>query len=268
MKIRSVFATLLMPLFLWSGEIITPTLLDLLKTMEVSHDGTLPSIVQATQAKWLRPANKERWEVDELYADKREEILSAADKLGFIQEYAPQKKHYDYAIVLGAATGRMAKRVDHLAELYLKGIRFDQVVVLTGARPLDPKVDTLFEGCATESDAIRVIWKEANLPEGMRTIPVTFVDTPMIKTAKGERRPNTTDTIVDWMSRSPKVGSCLVISNQPYVRFQDATVRAVCPQFSIETVGKGAIAENQKSVDIIDSIAKWLYGENLIVSKK
>ena len=90
----------------------------------------------------------------------------------------------------------------------------------------------------------------------------------MIKTAKGERRPNTTDTIVDWISRSPKPGSCLVISNQPYVLYQGAVVRVVCPQFQVDTVGKAARPEGLKSVDVLDSIAKWLYGENLIQGVK
>ncbi len=268
MRIYRMLLVFLVPIFCWTAEVITEPLLNLLKQMDVSHEGTLPSIVQATQKQWLRPAGKETWHIDELSAEKREIILSYAEKLGFIQECLPQKKHYTYAHILGATTGRMEKRISYLVQLYEKGIRFDHVVILTGARPLDPAIDTLLEGCKIESDAGHVLWQTAKMPEGMRKIPVTFVDTPMIKTEKGERRPNTGDTILAWMAMSPVPGTNLFISNQPYVLYQDAAVRAYLPADRVETIGEGAKLTAQNSAVILDTIARWLYSENCIQGAK
>lgn len=268
MRFYRLLLVLLLPIVGWCEEVISQPLLDLLKQMEVSHNGTLSSIVQATQKQWLRPAGKERWHIDELSTDKREVILSYAEKLGFIQECLPLKKHYDYAHILGGATPRMEKRISYLVSLYEKGVRFDHIFLLTGARPLDPAVDTLLDGCKTESDAGHVLWQSAKMPEEMRKIPVTFVDTPMIKTEKGERRPTTNDTILAWMALNPKPGTSLFISNQPYVRWQGAAVRAYLPADQVETVGEGAKLTVQNSAIILDTIARWLYSENCIQEGK
>ena len=51
-------------------------LLQLLSVLEIKHDGSLQSIVDATQKDWLqaiRPGNKERWEIDAAIKEKFEQ---------------------------------------------------------------------------------------------------------------------------------------------------------------------------------------------------
>ncbi len=237
-------------------------LLDLLEAMEVSHDGTLSSIVEATQKKWIRPAGKERWEIADLSAKEREKVIFHAERLGFFQERWPERKEYEYVLLLGATVFRMQKRIETMIRLWESGVRFHQIVILTGDRKLDPRVEALTEICETESEAAKALWKLAPIPDDMAAVPVIFIASPMIETGGIKRRPATGDTISSWLSTHPKEGSCLFISNQPYCLYQDAVVRKMMPKgYFIETVGDEAEGSRQSAAVILDTIARWLYAQ-------
>ncbi len=264
MRTYKLLIGLLLPLWLMaSSTVVTPTLLELLKEMKISHDGTLSSIVDATQAVgWQRPLQVERWQVSDLSVEQRGMVLSYAVKLGLLETRYPQSKHFNYAVLMGGATFRMEKRIGFLKELWDKGYRFDHVVVLSGERVLDAKVEKIPEGCKSESDAAHAMWKTVDLSPEVRNLPITFVDTPMIPVYMGKRRPGTADTIAKWVKTSPKPGSCLIISNQPYITYQEATIRLLLPKgFTLEAVGPGAVPAELNAADILDSIARWLYQE-------
>ncbi len=77
-------------------------LLDLLDATNIQHDGTLAGIVKATQFKqneggWLRTPDKERWEMKEIFPEKRVQLMTIFDKLGMIQEIEPT---HHYTIML------------------------------------------------------------------------------------------------------------------------------------------------------------------------
>lgn len=258
---------------------------DLAKLLEITHtahDNTLAGIVKATQQAWLRPAGKERWEMEDIFSAQKEQILPLIKRLGMIDEIKPTDKYYNYAIVLGAITRTMRTRFAYLIEQWQQGVRFDQIIFLVGARPLDATLEShqvvlntdnteqyvrknwSFEGIlpSTETDAAKIVYHQADLPVDMGQIPVRFIDTPMQPTNTGSvRRPNTADTIAAWLATNPKPGSCLFISNQPYCSYQNSIVKTVLPaSFSMQTVGSKASDDTSITMHL-DNIARFLFSE-------
>jgi hypothetical protein len=261
MKMRKIFFFLLATLSLLGAQpqVVTPTLLEFLQEMKISNDGTLPSIVQATRC-WVRPLNKERWEVADLPPEQKKIVQKYARTLGLIDEIVPQKTAYDYCFLLGGTVGRMEKRLNYLIHLWNSGARFTHVVLLSGARALDPKAEKIPDGCTTETDAIHYLWEHATLPKGINRDNATFVDLPM----RGFVRPNTGDTYRAWLASKPTPGSILLISSQPFCFYQKAVAQATFPQaFEIEAVGEGITLERQNGAVLLDTLAQGLYYYNL-----
>lgn len=268
----------------------TKNLRALLKIMEVQHDGTLANIVEITQKDWLRQAGKERWEINDCFANKREQVRSLLRCLGVVDEVKPSQKKYTYALILGALLQRTRSRIAHLVSLFNQGIRFDEIVVLTGQRSLNKKLeskellldahndilpfgkDWKFNGIMpkTETEMTKMVLNQADLPEGMKKLKITFVDSPMRKGANGTlRRPTTPDTVEDWLKMNPAPGSCLAISNQPYVGYQHETLCSLLPQsFDVQTVGLKVCKQSDTIALYLDSIARWLYEKRRQLKQK
>ena len=273
------------PQGLYQNGKLSPALLEILKITNIDHDGTLPSVVEATQKAWLRKPGTERWEIDNHYETLSSSITPQFKKLGILNEIAPTKKEYTYVAVLGALVPRVRQRLAYALEQWKKGVRFTTLVFLVGARPLEPtkeseeklyNVDNEFlpfrpgwtkptTPPKTEAEMARMVFDQAILPEGFKeSVKVLFVDTPMQTTANGKlRRPNTADTMKRWLAHEDtQPGSILAISNQPYVHYQDAVLRTLLPKtFTVETVGPKASDKLHIGV-ILDNIARWLYQEN------
>jgi len=259
MRISKIISSfLLVTCSLW-GEVVNEPLLKLLDVMDVPHDGTLSSIVAQTQKCWIRPAGKERWEIEGELTEKSEVIPLAAE-LGFIHEIYPLEKEYDYCLLFGATVARMEKRLNYAIKLWNEGVRFKEIVFLTGFRPLDPAADRLTDICKTEAEATHYIWEHADLPEGFSELPITFVEVPMLSTPSGVRRPATADTVDAWMALDPVPGTCLGISNQPYCLYQEAVIAAYLPEeFEFEVVGEAANPDRLQGPVLLDTIARWLW---------
>ncbi|MBS0649206.1 MAG: hypothetical protein JSS10_08295 [Verrucomicrobia bacterium] len=234
----------------------------LLEVMAVSHDGTPKSIVDATQKKWIRPAGKERWEVeDTLTTPQRNAVIDFCNKKGFFREIKPAHHDYDYALILGATVLRMEKRMSYLAKLAEAGVHFKKVILLSGARPLDASVEAIPEGCKTECDAMEYLWKAQPLS---KQVAWKHYQHPMVIMAEGKtRRPTTADTFALWMKDSPQPGRCFFVSNQPYCFYQQAVAENLMPStFVFETVGAAAEASSQNAAVMLDTIARCLYESN------
>jgi hypothetical protein len=66
---------------------------------------------------------------------------------------------------------------------------------------------------------------------------IVFINAP--KKPNGSR-PTTHDTVDAWIATNPKPGSCLSISSQPFVYYQEITMKNALekhPDFGIEGVG-------------------------------
>ena len=263
---KAIFATVLIligTLFGCEQDLFTPDLTELLTVMEISHDGTPSSIVQATQKSWIRPAGKERWHLqDTLTSLQKKAVMVYCQKMGFLNEIRPALKEYDYAVIFGATVSRMEKRIAFLDKVANSGVHFKKVILLSGARPLDPSVETIPEGCKTEGDAMAYLWKKHLLSQ-----KVTWeqFDHPMIDATK---RPNTGDTIKRWLASSPATGTCCMISDQPYCLYQQLVTQNLMPkEFKCETIGSAPDLDALNSQAALDTIARCLYESNKFIQK-
>jgi hypothetical protein len=265
----------------------TALLLEILRLGEIQHDGSLPSIVAATQAHWVRPKNLERWQIPPRFLDRTDAFRKLFEKTALFHRLTPTLKHYDYVLVLGATLTSMRTRVRCLKAFFEEGSHFDQLVFLGCPRPLDPVLEgpealtfssdphfTIradWSACCplpqTEMAMMEWVWDQADLPLQLRNIKTLFCNTPMKVDGSATRRPNTGDTILQWLSNKPAEGTCLVISSQPFAGYQDACIRTLLP-FLYETVSLGTSWEKvyegngDRTVAILlDNLAGWLDAE-------
>lgn len=259
-------------------------LLKILAVTGIHHDGTLPSMIQATQKQWLRKEGSERWEMGDQFEELQEQLVPLFEELGILNEKKPAQMEYDYLVVLGDIASDFRARLAQAFRYYENGIRFKKLVIHAGARPLVPEFESkevLFDRTNpelpiradwqepaelphTESEMVRMIFDQAQLPVGFKeNVLVEFVDAPMQISGDGSmRRPNTGDVVKVWLAQNPAPGTVLAISNQPYVIYQDAVLRAMLPcSFKIETVGAAA-SHPLRMGEILDTLARWLYMEN------
>ena len=209
-----------------AGVFESPALFELLDAMNVQHDGTKESIVQAT-SQWRRPLWKERWEVKEKYAGREEELYPILKRLGLFDAVYPTGKKYKYAVVLGARKGAMEARLK-----FLKGVQFEELVFIGSQEEIEQA-------------------KEFEVEGAVRYVPAHTLFF----------RPDTAGTLRAWLEENPEPGSSLFVSNQPYVGYQGAVVRGIISEsFQPETVGAGS--QNPPNITVcLDTVAKWLYAE-------
>lgn len=244
-------------------------LLDILSLTHINHDGTLKNIVELTQKQqpigFIRPLGKERWEIEDIHEDNRVAILKTFEKMGVLDTLHPVDMHYDYGIVHGATLDRSQSRMLFLIELHNKGIKFDTIVVLSGKRVLTADEQKRLNYAAeNEYEMVKIVWDQLDVPESLKQIPITFVDSPMIQKDGIISRPTTGDTIKTWLKSNPMPGSALTISNQPFCEYQDSVTRTYLPRsFQIETVGPAADQDEIRISVLLDNLARWLYQENM-----
>jgi len=271
----------------------TPVLLNLFRLvppqgLDLHQAPSLKEIVAATQADWLRGADAQRWHVQEKITQNREAIIKNLHDIKLFEKIVPGKKIYSYCLILGSTASNVRKRLSYVLNLWQQGVRFEQLIFLGGDRPLDPEKETIgvlldrtnldlpirssweqpLNLPTTETGAMQLVFSQAELPEGFENVAVTFINSPMKQRPDGTlTRPTTGDTIDLWLSTNPLPGSCLFISHQPYVGYQDSVVRTLMPKdFPVETVGNEG-TETNISV-LLDNIARWLYQENIRLQKK
>jgi hypothetical protein len=223
--------------------------------MGIVHDGTMASIVAATQT-WLRKT-PERWQIQPQVFEKQKEAFELLAQIGCLEAATPAHKVYDYALVLGGPEPRARRRMQYLIELWEKGVRVKKVVLLTGDRPLDPILEHFKPPIVNETEMMQFLYAHTPMPESLKALPWIVVDTP-----KGTKsRPNTADTAIEWLKSSPTPGSCLVISCQPFIGYQDAVLKTQLPKiFSVETVGPEAPKDTLLEM-CLDNLARWIYTE-------
>jgi hypothetical protein len=223
-------------------------------------------IISETQKRWLRKPGQERWELAELPPEQRLFVLNWAEEQGLFAPWKPACEKYDKALILGATTSHMQIRLDYLKELWLQGTRFNEIVWLTGDRPLDKRVDGLIDRCNNESEAAHILWEEAHLPVEMRNLSAVFIAVPMKIEGSSSKRPNTEDTIIAWLKTNPQPCTALFVSDQPFCGYQFAVIKTCLPaSFQFDLVGQGVDSTSHPAAAaiILDSVARWIYQENL-----
>jgi hypothetical protein len=249
MKFLSFLIALLSPLIgqcLHTLEECAP-LRELLNRFEIPLEQAVPE----TQKLWLQKG-KERWEFDGRFEEMRDAVWPLFEEMELFSEVEPKSDGYDYALLLGALLPRVEQRLAFLSDLCKRGVQFREIVFLTGDRPLlDWERDAT--GCSNESEMARWAHSRSAVP---KEIPAVFIDAS--KTPAG-RRPQTADTVLAWLKTGPREGSCLAISNQPYVAYQHAVLKSLLPrEFSVDAAGPAAQKEPSVAL-LLDTIAKELF---------
>jgi hypothetical protein len=231
---------------------IDPIALQELATgLGISSEGNL---VAEMGALGLRRPGLERWEIAELPLEKRLVVLNWATEQGMFSECAPSCRSYDKALIFGATAFTMKKRLNYLIGLWNQGIRFDEVVWLTG-----DCTHNALEGSHNELEAAHLLWEEAKLQ-----LPVTFVAAPMKLEGTSLIRPNTADTILAWLSIVKEPCKALFISDQPFCGYQFSILKNTLPNaFTYDVAGPGVDPSVHPSAAAItlDSIARWIWVE-------
>lgn len=238
--------------------VITPELLTLLEHFQLKHDGTFASILEITQKAWLRPQGKERWEVDDSFStEDREAVLTYYLQTGKLKSRYPLKKVYQAGAICGSTTDSMKNRIRFLEQLVKSGLQVREIVLLSGSRALDPKIDQMLEGCKTEGDAFMTLWKVSDLYSKNAW---KHLEHPMIALQGGSyRRPNTYDTFLLWKGTHPE-GPVLIVTDQPYCCYFEAVAEwAFSKGLKYEVVGKGVSPESQTTSTLLDNLARWIY---------
>lgn len=211
---------------------------------------TLEQITKSSPQEWIQKGD--RWTFKDRFEDQRDEIYPVLDSMGMFETKWANEKHYDYALVLGALHGAVEMRIHHIVEEWKRGIRFDNVVFLTGQRPLHLEKEKEFLFLKNETAMMVHVWETTEMPPELRAIPLTIVDAPSLP-LRG--RPTTESTVYAWLELSPKPGSILMVSSQPYIRYQRAVLNTLIPSFEIEGVGR----EGERTLPIsilLDTLGK------------
>lgn len=230
---------------------------ELFKIFDIPEGATPTEIVETTQRLWLQQG-KERWQYEMRYEHLRPQLWPLFDQMGMLEEIKPTQSHYETVLVLGALLNRVQDRVAYLLQT---GVTFDQIIFLTGQRPLLESEKKKLPDLETEAQMVQWVYEHSALP---KKIPVVLIDVPM----KGTQRPNTLDTIAAWLETNPLPENCLAISNQPYVHYQGAILNRLVP-FPVEIAGPSVLGN--PSVDLmLDTLARELiykYGDPLWLQK-
>jgi hypothetical protein len=186
----------------------------------------------------------------------------------------PSQKVYDYAAWPGALAPRAAARFFDLAHVWTLPCEWRQTIIFGGKRTLQPEKEN-YEHClqaftgTKEFSHFRKSWENINpqteldmMRWGLNTQYImeasldhpnrwwtgsnfVFVDAPMKPAAKeggAPERPNTEDTIVEWLKSNPTPGSMLVSCGAPYGMAIDEAFRMLLEPrgFTVETFGHAA----------------------------
>jgi len=234
-----------------------------LKLTGVTYDGTLQDLVKATQKSWLRPAGKERWEIEEQpHEQKRKDLIPLFKSMGLVDECKLQETSYDYVLFMGATVFRMALRMETLHEVLEKLTSYKNIVFLSGCRYLtDNEKQFLTKRgwetfVPTEVGVYPRMFEESKIPM-QKTVCINSLET---KRADGTTyRPTTADTVNDWLKTAPGSGSALVISSQPFCHYQKIVTESLLPkEFKVAVVGVKAPEDTTVAV-YLDTLARTLY---------
>ena len=246
--LRNIFISIFLCSSLLASYPATATQTDALNSV----CSLLGTTVEDAPTAWIQ-AGLERWEFADPFEDQRDTLMPFFEQAGLVDEVPPTQTQYDYVLVLGGLLSRMQQRFDYLCGLWEQGIRFNYIVFLAGDRTLRSD-EISATGLTVESELSHWIYSNTTLPDGMEQAPAIFADTISSTTA----RATTFDTGNLFLAMQLAAGSCLAISNQPYVIYQNTTLQGILSgTYSVETVG-AAIDSNPTVAIFLDTLGKIL----------
>ncbi len=218
----------------------------------------------------------ERWNLPTLSEEFTEQAIRAhLGDLGFLYKTMPQKTFYRRAGWPGAKVIRAGARLLDLVEAWKTGVRWDELVVFTGDRPLEKdetfvkaresvKDTSLWGGTddfeweaitKTEGAMMQSLWGMCDMPAEMRAVRPIFVNAPMKPNpvAGGDPiRPNSEDPVRQWLKEyNPDPGSMLFSSGAPYGMAQDEAMWMVLGPLGHEIETFGHAVPTQLGLEVL-----------------
>ncbi len=193
---------------------ITPALQEVFKLALKETPTTLEEAISLAQKNFLRPSNKERWELKDGFILwwKKRAFLSLFEGLGMLTPIKPLKKTYDGILLLGADAHDFTHRLSYLLSLKVKA---KKVFLLTGERPLTKEeVNHLKSKGITLAHQREDDMIEALFPKEIDHTIVSCANHP------DGTRVNTYDTLKKWIDKYATGGKYLIVSNQPFAYYQ------------------------------------------------
>ena len=251
-------------------------------------DGNAKTANAICQSCFLRPAGKQRWEMEDAYASMRKQLMPYFSTLRMTQTIYPDRTEYDVICINGSTVPVMRMYLTFLETLWTEfGVRAPKIILLTGKRKLDPIRDSealMFDDTTAgvtfrsdwkrtekmpeyESEAFRMLWDQMILNDALHNTEVVLIDAPEKWNEKTQSytRPTTIDTVKAWLKTNPEPGKILSVSGNPFVQYQDATFRIELEKSgfmeegtTLETVGPARPSITSTAI-YLDTIARWLY---------
>lgn len=209
---------------------------------------------------------KARWLIDEKLTQSQEKaVWVVAEQMGLIGKQMPERKQYDFIVVLGGARMSCLFRMKYARELCTSfGIQTKEIIGLAGMRPIQETersaTDSYAPLAVTEYDLMckaaekvfqqEMIKEEKTILENLNVSfavaefggqpPVCILAAP--STEPIVRRANTADTFAFWEKRrcigdNKKI---LLITSQIYVSYQQmeaVRMLSIPKGHSVETIG-------------------------------
>jgi hypothetical protein len=239
---------------------------DLKKVMEitgVTYDGTLEDLVKVTQKAWLRPAGKERWEIEQQpYENKRAELLPVFKSMGLVDAWKIKDTSFEHILFMGATVARMALRMETLQEVLEMPVAYKDIIFLSGGRSLIQEEKDFLKKrgwnpiATTEGGVYPRLFEENKIPLNK----VVFINASETVQPDGKVwRPTTADCVRDWLKENPTPGLTLVISSQPFCHYQKIVAESLLPEtFVVKAVGVKAPESTTVAV-YLDTLARTIY---------
>ena len=240
--------------------------------------------VKDTQEKFtVRSGTQERWDVKaaDWTVEHRDANFDDLKTLGFIDEIKPKNKNPDAICVLGAVYSRIENRLNYVENLVKDGVLPANLVFLVGERPVTVNIDGSMEDLEkiaskynidslkklTETHMAKEVYQKSAL---YNRFPTTILDTP----AGDLPRPTTQTTVLEligWLKQNPNVKNLVFVTNQPYVKYQQAVIDNVFRnanfKIDFEVVGS-AEASKENGHLIVEALGSfvWAATPNLLLT--
>jgi hypothetical protein len=241
----------------------SPTLKKLFQALGVSIQ-TLEEAHQFAQQELLRVG--ESWDpqppkaLHDIIRRQQPFILHQLHALGMVQAHMPTQKEHTYALLLGSLYEDVVERFSYLSHLYDADFQFKYLVLVGSERSLlDHEKAQLPEGLTTEAQMLFYLCRQ--YPH-LKNKYLMLINAPRILQADGSfARATTESTLKHFMQRAQEPGSCLIISNNPYIWRQTKVAQRTLDQTQFPTQGAGAAYKESliDSILLMDEFARTLY---------
>jgi len=161
--------------------------------------------------------------------------FSLLQQLGFLEEISPKKRIYDYVFLFGTSIKKMQLQLNYVFDLWQNGMHFNNIIFLTSERSISHKTYAKLLTDKIDSpmlpyNGINILKKmlsSTQFSNGFNDIKTTYVVA---------QQPSLTQLTSLWLKQSPRPGTILALTHQPYSFYQHMILSSLIPQeFMLET---------------------------------